>query len=132
MIIDGLGTLLATQARRLDRGLADESLYGELDPEVTKMANQLFTNGTKLAKLVDPGRFSGPKVQVNVGAGGAASISASTPNQVMGAIVRELESRGIPRDKITPDMVANLLGEMAQAGGASKAVEGRVISSRDE
>lgn len=132
-IIDGLGTLLALQARRLDQGLSEEQLYGELDPEVTKIANQLFTNGTKLAKLVDPARFAGPKVQVNVGAGGSvAAIQASTPNQVLGSIVRELESRGIPRDKITPDMVGNLLAEMNGAGQAPQAIEARVISQETE
>lgn len=131
-IIDGLGTLLQMQARRLEQGLADEQLYGELDPEVTKMTNQLFANGSKLAKLVDPSRFAGPKVQVNVGQGGnVAAIQAATPNQVLGGIVRELEARGIPRDKITPDMVGNLLAEMGGAQQAPAAIEGRVLS-RDE
>lgn len=132
-IIDGMGTLLALQARRLDRGVADENMYGELDPEVTKIANQLFTNGVKLAKMLDPARFSGPSVQVNVQQGaGAAAIQAATPNQVLGGIVRELERRGIPRDQITPDMVTNLLTEMGGGGGPSGAIEGRVLSSRDE
>lgn len=129
-IIDGLGTLMALQARRLDRGVADENLYGELDPEVTKIANQLFTNGVKLAKLVDPQRFAGPQVQVNVQQG-AAAIQAATPNQVLGNIVRELERRGIPRDQITPQMVTNLLAEMGGADQAPRAIEGTVISNDD-
>ena len=128
-IIDGLGTLMALQARRLDRGVADENMYGELDPEVTKIANQLFTNGVKLAKLVDPQRFAGPQVQVNVQQG-AAAIQASTPNQVLGSIVRELESRGIPRDQITPEMVQNLLAEMGGAAQAPKAIEGVVLAEQ--
>jgi len=129
-IIDGLGTILSLQARRLDRGVSDENLYGELDPEVTKIANQLFTNGTKLAKLLDPHRFSGPAVQVNVQQGGAA-IQASTPNQVLGNIVRELERRGIPRDQITPEMVQNLLAEMGGADRAPRIIESTVISNND-
>lgn len=130
-IIDGLGTILALQARRLDRGVSDENLYGELDPEVTKIANQLFTNGSKLAKLVDPTRFAAPGVQVNVGSNGAnvAAIKAATPNQVLGSIVRELEVRGINRDQITPDMVGNLLAEMGGASNAPEAIEGRVVSN---
>jgi len=130
-IIEGLGTLLQLQARRLDKGVAEEQLYGELDPEVTKIANQLFTNGVKLAKLVDPS-LAGPQVQVNVGGGSAAAVQAATPNQVLGGIVRELERRGIDRKDITPDMVGNLLAEMGGAGQAPQAIEGRVLSSREQ
>lgn len=131
-IIDGLGTLLALQARRLDKGVAEENVYGELDPEVTKLANQLFSNGVKFAKLIDPS-LNGPNVQVNVGgAANTAAIQASTPNQVLGGIVRELERRGISRDQITPDMVGNLIAEMAGAGNAPQAIEGRVLGERAE
>lgn len=131
MIIDGLGTLLALQARRLDRGVAEEQIYGELDPEVTKIANQVFNNGVKLAKLVDPA-LSSPGVQINVGgSGSAAAIQAATPNQVLGGIVRELEKRGIPRDQITPDMVGSLLAEMGGAQKAPAAIEGHVVSHGD-
>jgi hypothetical protein len=126
VIIDGLGTLLALQARRLDRGVSDENVYGELDPEVTKIANQLFNNGAKLAKLINPSLNGGPQVQVNVG-GNAAAVQASTPNQVLGSIVRELEMRGIPREQITPDMVGNLLAEMGTAG-VPRAIESRVVN----
>lgn len=128
MIIDGLGTLVAAQTRRMEKGMAEEELYGELDPEVTKLMNQIFTNGVKLAKLVDPTLNAGPRVQVNVGQGGAAAVSAATPNQLMGAIVRELESRGVERDKITPDMIQSMLSEMAGANRAPKAIEGQVVS----
>jgi hypothetical protein len=124
-IIDGLGTLLQLQANRLERGVSEENMYGELDPEVTKIANQLFQNGSKLATLLNPALKGGPRVQVNVGAGAAATVSASTPHQVLGAIVRELESRGIKREDITPTMVGNLLAEMNS--GAAKAIEGRVV-----
>lgn len=128
MIIDGLGTLLQLQARRLDRGVADENMYGELDPEVTKLANSLFTNGVKMAKLLNPNLNGGPSVQVNVGgSAGAAAVQAATPNQVIGSIVRELEKRGVPRDKITPEMVGNLLAEMGGADRAPVAIEARVV-----
>ena len=128
MIIDGLGTLLAFQTRRLEKGAAEENMYGELDPEVTKIANQIFTNATKLAKMVNPALNGGPKVQVNV-SGGQAAIQATTPNQMLGAMVRELEARGIPRDKITPDMITGMLSEMSGANQAPKVIEGRVLSN---
>lgn len=131
-IIDGLAQLQALGARRLEKGVREEEAYGELDPEVTKIISQLFMQGEKLAKLVDPVRFKGPSVQVNVGGPAAhAAIQAATPNQVIGAIVRELESRGIPRDEITPDMVTNLLKEMSGENQAPKAIEGVVLSAKD-
>ena len=99
---------------------------------MTKIINQVFTNGVKLAKLIDPTLNGGPKVQINVGQGGAAAVQAATPNQVLGSIVRELERRGMPRDKITPDMVGNLLAEMGNAGQAPKAIEGEVLARSDE
>ncbi len=128
-IIDGLGTLLGAQAHRLERGMKEEDEFGELDPHVSAMANQLFTNGVKLAKLIDPS-LTKPGVVVNVG--GAQAAQAATPNQMMGALVRELESRGIPRDKITSDMIQNLLIEMGGGGQAAQAIESRVVSGHHD
>lgn len=128
MIIDGMGTLLQLQTRRLEKGVRDEEMYGELDPEVTKIVNQLFHNAEKLAKLVDPNLRS-PGVQVNVGGGGSAALQAATPNQLLGSIVRELEARGVPRDKITPDMIGNLVAEMGGAKQAPKVIESTVVSN---
>lgn len=129
-IVAGLAELQALSARRLEKGVRDEELFGELDPEVTKIINQLFTNGEKLAKLVDPTLRNGPQVQVNVG--GAVGATAQTPNQLMGGIIRELEARGVPRSQITPEMVSNFIAEMGGAGNAPQAIEGTVIASRNE
>jgi hypothetical protein len=128
-IIDGLSTLLAANANRLEKGVEEEQAYGELDPEVTKIANQLFNQGVQLAKLIDPNLRGGTKVQVNVG-GDAQVITASSPKQVMGSIVRELERRGIPREQITPEMVSGLLAEMASGKPQHEAIEGTVLGSR--
>lgn len=128
-IVAGLAELQKLSARRLEKGIRDEDLMGELDPEVTKIVNQLFTNGEKLAKLVDPTLRQGPQVQVNVG--GAVGAAAATPNQLVGGIVRELEARGIPRSQITPEMIQNFIAEMGGANNAPRAIEGTVISSRE-
>lgn len=130
-IIDGMAVIMQLQARRLDRGVADEELYGELDPEVTKIANQIFSNGAKLAKLLDPARFSGPSVQVNVGGNGSPALQASTPNQMLGTIVRALEARGVPRDDITGEMIGNFIAEMGGAQQAPKAIEAEVLARQD-
>ena len=131
-IIDGLGTLVATNTKRLERGLQYEEVDGELDSEVSKMMGQVFDQGVKLAKLVDPGRFSGPKVQVNVGSGGAASIQSSNPRQLIAAAVRELEARGIKREDITTKMMEGLLTGMNNPESAQAAIEGTVMSSHEQ
>lgn len=130
-IIDGLGLLLQSNANRLERGLGYESIDGEIDPEVTKMVGQVFDQGVKLAKMLDPARFSpGARVQVNVGQGGTASLSAGNPRQLVAQVIRELEQQGVPRDKITPDMVQGVLEGMVDPDNKQKAVEGTVISER--
>lgn len=112
-IIDALGTVLAAQTNRLQRGMEDEEEFGELDPEVTKIMNQLFTNGVKLAKLVDP-TLSKPMVQIN---NGAAAVQSSNPKQLMAAVVRAIEDSGVRREDITPAMVEDMLRKM---GGVSQ------------
>lgn len=116
-IIDGLGTLLATQSNRLQQGLQEEHLTGELDPEVTKIINTLFTNGVKLAKLVNPALGErGTQVSVSVGAGGqAAVVAGGSATQLTSRIVAELEAKGIPRDRITPEMIAGILDPQSES-----------------
>lgn len=105
LIIEGLGTLLAAQSRRLESGMAAEQFDGELDPEVTKVINSLFTNGVRLAKLVDPrlAAAGAPKTLVQINQG------PTTANALMAGIIAELEARGTPRGEITTEMVHDLL-----------------------
>jgi hypothetical protein len=94
---------------------------------------QVFDQGVKLAKLLEPQRFSpGSKVQVNVGAGGAAAVSGANPSQLVAAIFRQLEQQGIPRDKITPEMVQGVLEGAVNPDQQQKAIAGTVLSSQDE
>lgn len=127
-ILEGLSTILAAQTRRAERAMEDEAEYGELDPEVTKILNGVFDGGVKLAKLRDPRRFSpGARLAVNIGSGNT-SVTNATPQAVVASIVAELEGRGIPRDKITPELLATVLSppdvidvpalEEAGAGGS--------------
>ena len=132
-IIDGLGTLLAANSNRLERGMHHEQIEGDLDPEVSKMMGQVFDQGVKLAKLLEPGRFSGgAKVQVNVGAGGAAAVSSANPRQLVSAIMRELTQNGVPRDKITPEMIQGVLEGSVNPDQQHRAIQGAVLESRDE
>lgn len=129
-IVDALGTLLSTNAKRLERGLADEQEYGEINGEVTKITNQLFNQGVQLAKLIDPNLRGGAKVQVNVNGNG--SVQVGTPNQVMAALIRQFEGMGIPRDQITPEMVTGALTQMSSGTEPQKAIEGVVLASRSD
>lgn len=133
-IIDGLGVLVAANARRLERGMAEERVMGDLDSEVTKMMNQVFDQGQKLAKLIDPNLRGGSRVQVNVGAGGQAAVVAqANPRQLVATVMRELEGRGIPRDKITPEMVEGLINGMLNPEQARRGIEShRVITQNGE
>lgn len=110
LIVEGLGTLLAAQTRRLERGMADEAEYGELNPEVSRIMESLFKNGERLAKLVDPKLRAQPRLQVGVQVNGVGAAPAlNNAGQGVAAIVAELEARGIPRSQITPEMIANVL-----------------------
>lgn len=108
LIIDGLGTVLAAQTDRLQRGMESEEEFGELDPEVTKMMNSLFGNGIKLAKLVDP-TLTKPLVQIN---GNTAAVAGSSPKELGAAVIRALENQGMKREDITPAMFEGMLLKM--------------------
>jgi hypothetical protein len=117
VILDGLATLMSTQANRLKRGLRDEQMDGEIDPRVTSLANTLFQQGVTLAKLVDPELRGGAKVQVNVnGAGSQTTVLSASPQQMMAGIISQLEAKGIARSEITPEMIKGLLQAQANGG----------------
>jgi hypothetical protein len=131
LIIDGLGTLLAANTRRLESGLREEDAFGELNPEVSKIMNQVFTQGVQLAKMLDPSLRGGPSVQVNVG-NAQAQVAGANPQQLVAAAFRALEAQGFSREEITPQMVQDLLVSMSNPQKAlPEAVQGVVISERE-
>lgn len=117
-LLGGLVKLVEKQAARLDDSIKAEEDAGEINPEVTKQFNNLFANGVKLAKLLDPSLNGGPSVSVNVGvgAGGIAAISTANPKQVVARVIEELESSGIAREDITPEMIQGFLKNMGDMG----------------
>lgn len=125
-IIEGLTTLLASEAHRYKKGVQAEPYRDDdtLDPELTKLAKNLFDNGVKLAKLLNPALAGGPKVGVQVNVGAAGALSSGTPNALMASIIAQLEAQGIPRDKITPEMVMGLLEP-------PKAIDAKVVAGDD-
>jgi hypothetical protein len=105
-IIDGLGVVLGAQIKRLQRGMDTEEELEVLDPEVTKIMNQVFQNGKTLAKLVDP-NLSKPLVQINGVNGGGGSRQ-----EVVASVFRALEAQGFSRDQITDSMFEATLAKM--------------------
>ena len=131
-IIDGLSEVLALQTERIEEGMAEEKIVG-LNPEVTKMLSAVFAQGVQLAKLVDPSLRAGPKVAVNVTGAGSASVEVGPSSKALVAkVMRELELSGIAREDITPQMVEGVLAGMIDPSRREKAIEGTVISERDE
>jgi hypothetical protein len=117
-IIEGLSTLLGAQANRLERGMTEEDFGDELDPHVTSLINSLFNNGVKLAKLVDPKLKGGTQVGVFVNGGQASVAQGGSANQLMAAVVAELEAKGIARQDITPEMIGQVLDPNARTQAA--------------
>lgn len=128
-IIDGLGTLVAANARRLERGMDEERILGDLSPEVTKMMGQVFDQGQKLAKLIDPNLRGGARVQVNVGGNGQAQVIGTIDTrQAVAGVIRELEARGYTRDQMTPELIQSVLVGAQDPDAQRRAIEGsRVI-----
>lgn len=108
-IINGLGTLLAAQTRRLSKALDAEEEEGALHPETTRIINTLFDRGVKLAKLVDPTLAAAGATRVNLTQNNA--VLSGTPQALMASIVDEFVKRGIPRNAITNDMVMKVFQE---------------------
>ena len=124
-IIDGLGTVLAAQTNRLQRGMESEEEFGELDSEVTKMMNSIFGNGIKLAKLVDP-TLSKPLVQINNGK--VSAVAGSSPKELGAAVIAELERQGFTRDQITPQMFEQMLLQMTGGPAPDALPEGQIVN----
>lgn len=117
-ILDGLSAVAQITANRLQMGVDEEEDFG-LNPEVTKISHELVDQAIKMAKIIDPSLRGSKGVQINVGHGGAAAVQIGDARDFVSAAIRSLEQSGIPRDKITPEMVNNVLA----GTGATKALE---------
>lgn len=129
-IVDGLGELVQRNIKRLQRGMDAEEAFDELDPAVSKLMDSVFTQGERLAKLIDPSKRTAAGVQVNIGAQQAINgpgVTMADPRQLVAGIIKELSTKhGIPRDQITPDMVKNALNANQPAHEA--VISGRAIT----
>jgi hypothetical protein len=119
-IVEGLRSIVAKQADRVEQQIAEEDPN---DPKQSKQVdanlNSLFRNASTLAKMVDPSLRSGVNVNIN-GAGqlnGPSQVAAilandNSPKAIAGGVLTEIEQRmGIPRDQITDDMIEQYIQE---------------------
>lgn len=113
VIVNALGLLLDKSARRVASALEDEEANGTLSKEATNAINGLFDRGERLAKLLDP--MLGVPDKNNAPTNNFLQVNMGTPAQLAGAIIAELEGRGVPRSAITPEMVQNLMSEHGDA-----------------
>lgn len=116
IIVAGLTRILGVQSDRLESGIESEKLTGELDPEVTRIADSLFERALKLAKLLNPAldpkrplvsvNTTGP-TQVNAGSGAGVNVQ-----ELVGQVMGELMAKGVPRENITAEMIeAHIVGD---------------------
>lgn len=125
-IINGLAELISIQAERLETGRSKEMAEDELDGDTTKVMRDMFAQGVQLAKLIDPSLRSGAKVNVGILTGPGSAVAVTSGAEGVAAVVRDLESRGIPRAEITPDMIKAVL-----EGGPARvpaAIEGHAVA----
>jgi hypothetical protein len=130
-ILTGLTMLVQKSAERAERAIRIEEALGDIDPDTSKLIGQVFQQGEKLAKLVDPSLRAGPRVNVNVGSGGTQVTSGGNPRQLIANVVRELEMQGFQRDQITQDMIQGVLERMSDPDGERRAITGTVVAHED-
>lgn len=128
VIVEGLGKLMQMQAERIEQDIRTEEIEGAKDKDINKDLKSLFDQGTKLAKLIDPNLrgTSQTNVQVNVDSG---KLNGQPSAKVLiTEAIKELELRGIPRDRITPGMIQGLFEGMVDPENSRRAIEGTVIA----
>lgn len=127
-ILDGLGKLMGIQANRIKMSIDAEASTGRHDKEINKDLKNLFDQGTKLAKLVDPSLRGTSQTNVQVNLGNVPG-AAPTPRQLIAEAVKELELRGVPRENITPEMIQGMFMGALDPDQQQRAIEGVVVSS---
>lgn len=128
-ILGGLAKLTALAAQRTERAMAFEDDFG-LDPEVTKMLKQTFEFGERYAKLNDP--MLRATVNFNQNGGnqppaipGKVTITQLDPKSAAALAIEHYEKQGIPRNKITLEMVQVFMASLNEHA----AIEGSVDES---
>lgn len=105
-ILEGMKQLLEIEATRIKDARQAETDNEEINPEVTRMLNNIFVHAEKFVKLIDPSlRTPGAVVTSNT-----LNLTAGMTPQAMAAkVIEYLVGQGIPRGEITSDMVMHII-----------------------
>ena len=115
-ILAGMQEIMVKQATRAEHAMRKE-LYedDDLDPEVTKILDGLFSKGEKMAKLRDPKRFAKPAISINnqnvqlARPGPAGAIGATDQQTAVARAMASLEEAGWDRVNITRELVEEVM-----------------------
>ena len=141
-IIDALGEWNTKMAERALDALDDEMPTEDkaLDATVTTALNQVFANGVKLAKLVDPTLNGGVQLNIGAQANGRAAVQAAAmrvqkgeanERELAATVIAELEADGHARADITEQMVRDKMREYMTREGQPE-LEAEVIEDERE
>lgn len=131
-IIDALGEWNAKMAQRAMDAMEEEHMNlpddKVIDSNVSTALNQVFANGTKLAKLINPS-LGAPTVNINAGGGARPQVTSqrvgneSNTRELAATVIAELESEGFDRGSITEAMVKEKLQEYVKRDNDAQAAE---------
>ncbi|AKJ72438.1 putative small terminase subunit [Gordonia phage GMA7] len=124
-VVDMLSSVVSKQAERVEERMDNESSApGGYDKEIDKMLNNLFKNGSQLAKLLDPG-LGRPLVQINANVTPQQQVAQADPRALAAKVISDIEATGVPRDEIDEQMVSDYLSKLSPR----KELEGEVLEA---
>lgn len=131
-VVSMLGSIVSKQAERVEKKIEDEKFTESgYDKDVDKMLNNLFKNGTALAKLLDP-TLGRPLVQINAQLTPqqqqAQKIAAADPRALAMSVIQEIEATGVKREDITEQMIEDYI----KSNHAQPQLEGEVVDAEVE
>lgn len=109
-IVSALGKLLQVNSTRAEVAISDEAGSPEgINPEVTKLLDNIFKNGVTLLQLVDASYRTGSRTTVSVlsqsGQGRVEVSQTDAQRSIVQNAYAALEAQGHARETITEDMV---------------------------
>lgn len=126
-VVEMLASIVSKQAERVETRMDDEQfLESGHDKEVDKMLNNLFKNGTQLAKLRDP-NLGRPLVQINANVQPQlnSQVAQADPRALAAQVIQEIEASGVKREDITEQMIEDYMKGQAP----TKQLEGEVVDA---
>ena len=131
-VVEMLASIVSKQAERVEKKINNEQFTeGGFDKDIDKMLNNVFKNGTSLAKLRNP-NLGRPLIQINANITPeqqkAKEIAAADPRALAMGVIEEIEATGVKREDITEEMIEKHI----QSNYGQKQIEGEVLDAEVE